>query len=599
MKGSKLLAACLVLCALSGADAQTTDEATAERQLSEWIEQLGDPQFAVRQRAQEQLIKLGFEAFDALVEAEQHEDPEVAMQAGYLVRQIRSGWTRDSDPRQIQEILKDYEVQSDEQRLAKINELAALEGDAGLKWLCRLVRFEKSPVLSKRAALAIMENAPTDDAAWTRRGDLIRKELERSRRPAAKWLDIYLAAHADPAGGLARWSEAASAEAQTLAQHPQETHSQIVIALLKREVELLDRLDRKDETGDVLRRMVLAERGDSTSLGELIDWLVTRRAWDVVDQVAERFAASFEVDAVLMYTLCEARLAQGKTELAEETAQRALKIHGDSQQEHVLLANRLGDRGLPRWADREWLFAIELGPTGTQWDIAARKLLANSYHDRQQDGQAGELLKQLLDAADKDNSVMQRVRAAQQQQFEASVNSLRSDMQFYFACQAAADGDVAKQRKLLEESLAQNRANIEALIALFQITSAGDPVRADLTQWSKEFVDLCRSRIEDEPENPTFYNQIAWLVANTEGNFEEAVDLSKKSIELARAQGDPPLRLGGLYDTLAHSYYARKDYASAVKTQQEAAELDPHTHSIRRALETFRAALARQQAEKK
>lgn len=372
MKGSNLLAACLVLCVLSGAHHQTSDEAAAERQLSEWIEQLGDPQFAVRQRAQEQLIKLGFEAFDALVEAEQHEDPEVAMQAGYLVRQIRSGWTRDSDPRQIQEILKDYEVQSDEQRLAKINELAALDNDAGLKWLCRLVRFEKSPVLSKRTALAIMENAPADDAAWNRRRELIQKELERARRPAAKWLDVYLASHADPAGAVPRWSELASEEAQTLAQHPQETHSQIVIALLKREVDLLDRLNRKDETGEVLKKMVLAERGDSTSLGELIDWLVKRQAWDIVDLVAERFAASFEIDAVLMYTLCEARLAQGKHELAEETAQRALKIHGDSQQEHVLLANRLGDRGLPRWADREWLYAIELGPTGTQWDIAAQ-----------------------------------------------------------------------------------------------------------------------------------------------------------------------------------------------------------------------------------
>ncbi len=600
MNGLKLLAVCVLLATAAGAYVQAAEpaELAAERQLDELIEQLGDPQFAIRQRAQERLVKLGFDAFDALVKAEQHPDPEVAMQAAYLVRQIRSGWTRESDPRQIQEILKDYEVLSDDERLAKIKELAELDNDGGLKWLCRLVRFEKSPILSKQAALAIMEHAPADETAWVRRSDTIRAELQRARRPAARWLEVYLDARSDPAGALAPWSELAAAEQQTLAQHPQESNSQVVIALLKREVDLFDRLGRQDETGDVMRQMVLAERGDSDSLGELIDWLVKRQAWDVVDQVAERFSASFEVDAVLMYTLCEARLAQGKTKLAEETAKRALEIHGDSQQDHVLLANRLGDRGLARWADREWEFAIELGPTGTQWDIAARKLLANSHHDRQEDRQAGDLIKDLLDSAEQDNSIMQRIRAAQaQQRFEASINSLRSDMLFYYACEAAADGDTKKQREMLEESLDQNRANIEALIALYQVTSDDRKIRDELTQWSREFIELCRGHIEDEPENPTYYNQIAWLVANTEGDVEEAIELSQKSVELARSQGDPPLRLGGLYDTLAHCYFAKKDYAAAVKTQEEAVRLDPHTHSIRRALGKFREALAKQQAK--
>src|SRR5690349_18031389 len=106
MKWFTLTCAAVVLAAqmtASAPAAQAADQTDAE--IARLIEQLGDAQFAVRQRAQEQLVKLGFAAFDALVEAEQHDDPEVAMQAGYLVRQIRAGWTTDSDPRQIQEIL--------------------------------------------------------------------------------------------------------------------------------------------------------------------------------------------------------------------------------------------------------------------------------------------------------------------------------------------------------------------------------------------------------------------------------------------------------------------------------------------------------------
>lgn len=600
MKCFLLTSAWVMLAVIAAVGVQPTSAADqTDVEITRLIEQLGDSQFAVRQRAQEQLVKLGFAAFDALVEAEQHDDPEVAMQAGYLVRQIRSGWTTDSDPRQIQEILKDFEIQSDERRLVKIKELADLPDDAGLKWLCRLVRFEKSLLMSKQAALAIMDHPPADEAAWNRRAAVIASELDRARRPGARWLEVYLAAHADPAAALDRWIELTDAEQQTLRKQPQDTSSQVAIALLKREVELLDQLGRGDQTAGVIKQMVLAERGDSASLGELIDWIVKRKAWDSLDQVAERFVASFEVDAVLTYTLCEARLAQGKPELAEQTAQQALKIHGDSQQDHVLLANRLGDRGLPRWADREWLYAIELGPAGTQWDIIARKLLANSYHDRREDAQAGKLLQELLEAADKDNAIMQRVRTAQQQQYDTSVNSLRSDMYFYLACQAATAGDAKRQRALLEDSLAQNRTNIEALIALYQITPDDPKKRAELVDWSKEFIDLCRSRIDDEPENPTFYNQIAWLIANTEGNRDEALELAKKAVELAKAQGDPPLRLGGLYDTLSHAYFAKGDYAGAVKTQEEAARLDPHTQSIRRALEQFREALAKQPAGKK
>jgi tetratricopeptide (TPR) repeat protein len=571
--------------------------ATQREQVAELIGQLGDPQFAVRRRAQEQLVKLGFDAFDALVAAQDHVDPEVAMQARYLVRRIRSSWTNDSDPRQIQEIFKEYEILPEEDRRAKINQLAELPADAGLKWLCRLVRFERSPLLSKRAALAIMDHPPADEAHWERREQIMRTELNGSERPAAAWLEVYLQARTDPAGALEAWTRLTDAERETLSRQPQDTHNQIVQALLKREVEMLDALGKSEGVDRVLEQMILAERGDSQSLSELIQWFADRKAWSSIDRVAERFSASFEVDAVLMYTLCEARLAQGQTELAEETAQRALKIHGDSQQEHVLLANRLGDQGLNRWADREWQYAIELGPTGSQWDIIARKLLANSYHDRQEDDKAGKLLSDLLSAAESDNNVMQRIRAAQQQQYETSISQLRSDMYFYQACHAAAQGDVQRQRDLLDESLAQNRSNIEALIALYQITEGDTKRRSRIAEWSKEFIELCRSRIDDDADSPTFYNQIAWLVANTEGNHEEAIALSKRSIELARAQGDPPLRLGGLYDTLAHCYFAKGDYAQAVKTQEEAARLDPHTQSIVRALERFRRALAAQQSK--
>src|SRR5690606_34316774 len=106
-------------------------------------------------------------------------------------------------------------------------------------------------------------------------------------------------------------------------------------------------------------------------------------------------------------------------------------------------------------------------------------------------------------------------------QFEASINSLRSDMYFYQACQAAAEQKDKEQRSLLEKSLELNRQNIESLIALFKLVDKDDPKREEIRACSKEFIDLCREQIDDQPDHPTYYNQIAWLVANTEGDVDE------------------------------------------------------------------------------
>lgn len=601
-------ALCALLASSVWADVPRNTGDAVDQQISRLIEQLGDEQFAVRQRAQADLIKLGFDAFEALSEAELSDDPEIAMQAAYLVRLIRAQWTRETDPKSVQEVLKDYDLQPDDKRLARIKRLADLPNDQGLEWLCRLVRFEKSPVLSKRAALEIMEHeASLDDAARQRRATMIQKSLERARRPAAAWLLAYVQSQSDLAGGLDKWSALTEAERQTLDNQPRETHSQIVSELLRRKIDMLDRLGRHDETREVMHQMVLCERGDTASLIELIDWLAKRKAFESVDEAATRFATSFDSDALLMYALCDARKAQGKPELAEEIAAKALDLNREQAQEHENVAERLVDRGMIEWAQREWRHIISLGPIGSQTDVDSRRFLADSLHDRSHDLEAAELLKQLLDAADADAGVMQRVRGLRQQGGDTSPNQLRASMNFYFSCHADAQKDAAKRREYLEKALGLDRKNVDVMIAVYQITGAEPAKRAEVLKSIKDMIDECRSRIDDLPDEPTvynqiasaYYNQIAWLIANTEGDIDEAIRMSHKSVDLARSAGSSPKRVGGLLDTLGHCYFAKKDYAAAVRYQTEAATLDPNTATIARQLKVFREALDRQQAEGK
>ncbi len=301
--------------------------------------------------------------------------------------------------------------------MQRIKQLTELPNDQGLEWLCRLVRFEKSPTLSKQAALEIIgEEVEPGEAAWNRRVATIAKTLDHARRPGVQWLLAYVQSQSDPVAALDRWSALTEAERKTLDEHPQETQNQIVFKLLRRKIDMLDRLGRRDETLAVMNQMVLCERGDSASLTELVTWLAGRQAWSVIDNVATRFAASFDVDALLMYTLCDARVVQGNQELADQLAAQALKISGDNVQEHNAVVERLIDRGMAAWAERELRYIIALGPIGSVTDVRARHHLAdNLLHDQERDQEAALVFKALLDAADEEAAVMQRVRSSCQQ----------------------------------------------------------------------------------------------------------------------------------------------------------------------------------------
>ena len=71
------------------AAAETPEQSQAR--IAKLIEQLGDKQYLVRQAAQNELSRIGPDAFDALTQAESNADIEICSRAKYLVQQIRIG----------------------------------------------------------------------------------------------------------------------------------------------------------------------------------------------------------------------------------------------------------------------------------------------------------------------------------------------------------------------------------------------------------------------------------------------------------------------------------------------------------------------------
>jgi tetratricopeptide (TPR) repeat protein len=572
-----------------------------DRRIGVLIQHLGDKEYAVRQRAHQELARLGFAAFDALSDAEQSDDIEIATQARYLVRLIRADWTNDNAPPQVRQLLRNYDVQNEAARLACMKSLLDLPNDSGLEWLCRLVRFEQSPVLSKQAALLIIGQDPQPDAAsWPKRTATIAKVLDRSTRPAAHWLKVYVQMRTDPQAALTSWAEMVSTEQKTLDDHPQQSDVRVVIQLLRAEVDQLQALGRDEEAQRVMREMVALERGEPQGLGELVSWLAKRRAWAAIDDVAMRFASSFEGSAQLLYTLAQALQAEGKDAAAEETAQKALQLNPERAGEHYQMAQILQSRGLQDWSDREARAVIDMKGTAPDMAIRVRHFLAENLHDRQRDEEAGGVLQGAVE-------ILAKFVQPANEEGSARLDALRSRTSYFLALGFQHKNDQAKYRELLEKAITEDPNDADVLIALYRLPDLDAEHRANVVELIQSAVQTCRNKIDEDRDIPTPYNQLAWLVANTEGDFDEALQKSLKSVELIRsrlaqeqAHGGPDVAayaesLGGHLDTLAHCYAAKKDFDNAVKTQTEAARLIPNAQQIVRKLEQFRKAQAEQQ----
>ncbi len=555
--------------------------AKLDQKIDRLIEQLGNADYHVRQQAHDELAKLGFEAFDALTVAQTHEDLEIAARAKYLLRLMRVQWTIESDPPEVKKCLEKYEFRDTGGRLLQMRKLAALPDGMGTPALCRLVRFELSAVLSKYAAIQILGQQPPDAPPEAELAAALKKNLGHSRQPGAQWLFACLKFRDDPEKALAAWSKLVEEEQATLHRSAEQSRGEIVAALIRYQINWLSKLGRKDESLTAMRKLIDLERGDPESLAELVKWLVEEKAWGLVSEVATRFASRFARDPKLLYTLAQAYKVQGKDVLAEETARQALGLHPGPRAEqlvaHLMTAYNLRQQGLFQWAEQEYRHVIATGAAGHNYTVTAHYGLSEMFHDQGKDLPAAQVLDEAVQNFEK-NKIVKKEYAGR------TLNEVRSRMDFFFACHWGEKGNRARQREHLDKALETEPGDIDVLIACYRLPDPTPEYRKKILDLINKAAAAQRAQIAGNPDESTSYNQFAWLIANTEGDFDQALAYSKKSIELKPDYG-------GYYDTLAHCYFAKGDYAGAVKNQVKAAEMDPHSGQILRQLEFFRKTL--------
>jgi len=574
-------------------------EPTSTDRIAALIKQLGDKDYFVRQKAQEEIARLGFAAFDALNAATTSDDLEIASRAKYLLRLMRVEWTAENDPPEVKKYLRDYETEEQRSREARMHALAELPNGQGIPALCRLVRFEKSLYLSKMAAVALLGGQMTADPPNAATIEAVRKALAGCTRPGAVWLLTWTRLGTEPELLTTEWNKLIDEEQKQLrltpgvrrpgniiidgsvrSQNLNETSPEIVGGLTRFQVSRFKKLGKTAEAMTAIRRLVELERGNPESLAELLDWLIEQKAWKAIDDLAARFAPQFATEPGLLYELAKAYADQGRKEAAEEAAARALSLNPGKEQMmlmyHLLAAQQLRQQGLFAWSRREFEHVLAEGsdPENDELRVTTATVFAEMLHDQSQDLDAGEALKKIV--ADIDSK---RITAAELGDRKAS--EIRSRMHYFFACHWEAKGDAAKQREELDKAVKAEPNDVDVLIACYRLPDQPPGHHAEVVELIKKAADTTRQEIAEDPDNPSPYNQFAWLIGNTEGDFDEALRFSQKSLELKPNEG-------GFFDTMARVYFAKGDLENAVKQQTKAAELEPHSGLIKRQLDFFR-----------
>ena len=583
------------------ADVQPPDQ---EAKVAKLIEQLGAGEFAAREKAQADLAKIGLEAFDALNDAQHHDDVEIALRARYLVRAMQVRWHQDSDPAEVIRVLKDYGEQTETERRSRIDRLKNLVELQGLVALCRLARFETSEELSKYAALKVMDYLPElkDDKVREEAGKKIVAGAGSGKRTSTGWLRTFAKTLPDLAASIPEWEAHIKAEHELFTQFPDRTSREVVRDLYRFEVSLMQTLGREQDAVAVMRKTLGLLEGTADQLTELIDWLLDRKAWPVVQEVADRFPKPFVDNPELMYRLAEAQDQEGRKEDAKQTAAKAVALRPDDVQHHFRLGILLQQRGLFTWAENEFRYLLAHVPEDSLIQIDVRYALSEMLHDIAQELSAAEVAKGGVDLLAKNAQARELPLRPQA--------GWISRMHYFYALDLMEKGKMEEARKHLDEGAAADPTDADVLIALYRwpnqtpeqqagvrklVTAATENFEKDMEKFKKGDDAPADPFSSEKQEYATACNQYAWLVSNTFGDFDKAVRASHKSVELRQ---ELKREVGAYYDTLGRCYFAKGELDNAIKYQTQALKFDPHSGQMKRQLALFQKAKAEKEKGK-
>jgi tetratricopeptide (TPR) repeat protein len=575
------------------------------KQVQTLIDQLGDDQFTVRERAMQELRKMGLPIYELLLNSGKQRDPEITSRVNRLINDLRISIAEELPVGNARDFLTRYFLMDDEQRLQTINNVnraTTTDPTVDLRQLtrmnltidslsayCRIVRFETNDEIAKQAALLILRGLrdTTDKQAEQEKLSYLAEYFTSATRPATKWLQLA-GKNAPVADQLKLWREYLNTEKQLYEQNQRTEQKEVLRKLAWHLLTFTVKHDSLSaEVAAQYQELNAWQAFTPQSIQELVDLLTKHESKALLAVLKKNYPELMKTnDPRLLYLLAEVELKQGNQSDAEALAKQASQLQPEAAQLHYELALFLSRRGHLSWMERECQIIMALPPQQqSRYGFDALVLLAEKQNDQERFQEASETFGKCL-------TMMRRNERLQDgSNLYTSQDQLRAKQSFNAAMHASQQGDDAKAYDKFLETLEQDNDDADSMIGLYRLKKVSPAQRQNIEKKLDEMI----SRYEENcTENPhvKHLNEYAWLVSNTRGDFDLAL---KRGLQATAAA---PLS-GGLQDTLAHCYAAKGDYANAVKIQRKAVELEPSSQSIARGLARFEKQLAEQPAKPK
>ena len=545
----------LFLCLVTGMHCFSKEE-PVRHQITQWVQQLGNDSFLVRQRAETLLIRAGVQAYPELQRARRNSDVEIVRRAEYILSQIEQTFL-DMENRETAYWIRLYTLDPNPAGKARIiwaladPYLDLVKGE-GLQTLIRLVRFEENISLRLEAAKSLIASPPFAPMARQKWYQHVRDTTNNTGD------DELLTTLTDYAK---LWCDLDDVD-KKITQELQDQVRQVSAATLR----LLERQENRIQSGskiDILLHYAIAELQEAVGLLEDRDATVSR---------------ALAIDP-------------GAIQTAEPIAQIALE-DGLLMNEHYHVGWYLKQRYRDRWAIAHLQRVMESGEVSLR--LEASKFAAESAI----------LLMDYTAAIAFFDKHIEIIRGPDHERGdgETVVTMAQRRQAYCLAEKAAAVGNWEGVRETIVKTWAKelpgNRdisgigGNIDLLIVAHRLSKQLPDIDHEFRDaMDFQFRKIWNSIIAhyDSVTTPDLrqinmviaFNWAAWLLANTDGDYQSALTLVEAALKIE------PDDIA-ILDTLAHVYFLGGNVDEAIRIQEQVVRFAPDAVVFQHALEQFK-----------
>ncbi|MCL2709726.1 MAG: hypothetical protein FWE95_02500 [Planctomycetaceae bacterium] len=545
----------LIVC-LSAGTTGFADEEPVRQQIQQWIRQLGNESYLVRQRAEALLIRVGIQAFPELQFAKQSTDIEIARRAEYVLSNIEQAYV-DLENREAAFWIHRYILNPNPAAKAKViwvlaNPNLDLAKGEGLPTLCRLVRFEENKVLQLEAVKSLIASPPLAPRArqhWYRymRDNFHSTDTDEVLRHASDYAQL--------------WCDLDDTTEKVTPEFQERVHQVSATTL-----GLLERFESKIQVGstiDILLHYAVAELQDAVGLSEERDNTIAL-ALAIVPEPIQSLESVSDIGGIYDSLLMSEHFYTGLYLKQRFRIRWAIA--------HFQKVTETGDMELrieaSRIAAESALYLVDYTWATTLYDEYI-KIFQGTNHGR---GDADVAIAQ----------AQRRLAYFQAEQATAVENweSVREILMQAWAVDTPSNQD-----------LSGDGGDIDLLILAHRLckqlpdidSEFKDKMDTQLTKaWSRIVADYDGAPLDiRQIKMVSAFNTAAWLLANTDGEYSSALTLVEAALKFE------PDDLS-ILDTLAHIYFLGGHVEEAIRVQEQVVRDAPEAVVFRRALERFK-----------